>query len=43
MSIQTVFAHVSCCNIAISAPWYEKLFDKKARSTPHDGIGGMAV
>ena len=28
MSIQTVFAHVSCADLKTSLPWYEKLFGK---------------
>ena len=26
MSIQTVFAHISCADLTTSLPWYEKLF-----------------
>lgn len=28
MSIRTVFAHVSCSDIGISLPWYEKLLGR---------------
>ncbi|MEP6968125.1 MAG: VOC family protein [Pseudomonadota bacterium] len=29
MSIATIFAHVSCGDIEVSARWYEKLFDRQ--------------
>jgi hypothetical protein len=38
MSIQTIFAHVSCTDIGVSAPWYEKLFGKKAVRRPMPGL-----
>ena len=38
MSIQTVFAHVSCRDLATSAPWYEKLFGKPPLRRPMPGL-----
>jgi hypothetical protein len=38
MTIRTIFAHVSCANIEISAPWYEKLFGKAPARRPMPGL-----
>ena len=38
MSIETVFAHVSCASLEISAKWYEKLFDKPPTRRPMAGL-----
>lgn len=38
MTIKTVFAHVSCADIEISAPWYEKLFGKAPTRRPMPGL-----
>ena len=38
MSIQTIFAHVSCANIAVSAAWYEKLFGRSPTRRPMAGL-----
>lgn len=37
MSIETVFAHVSCRDIEVSAAWYEKLFGKPPLRRPMPG------
>jgi hypothetical protein len=38
MSIQTIFAHVSCADIGASAAWYEKLFGKAPIRRPMPGL-----
>lgn len=38
MSIQTIFAHVSCADINVSALWYEKLFGKAPIRRPMPGL-----
>jgi hypothetical protein len=38
MSIQTIFAHLSCSNIEASAVWYEKLFGKPPTRRPMKGL-----
>jgi hypothetical protein len=38
MSIETVFAHVSCSDVATSAPWYEKLFGRPPLRRPMPGL-----
>jgi hypothetical protein len=38
MPIATIFAHVSCRDIAVSAPWYEKLFGKPPGRRPMPGL-----
>ena len=38
MSIETIFAHVSCRDIAVSAPWYEALFGKPPLRPPMPGL-----
>jgi len=38
MPIETIFAHVSCRDIAVSAPWYEKLFGKAPVRRPMPGL-----
>ena len=38
MSIQTIFAHISCADIAVSAAWYEKLFGKPPTRRPMAGL-----
>lgn len=38
MSIETIFAHVSCRDIAASAAWYEKLFGKPPVRRPMPGL-----
>jgi hypothetical protein len=38
MSIETVFAHLSCRDILVSAPWYEKLFGKPPIRRPMPGL-----
>ncbi|SFS14009.1 hypothetical protein SAMN05216570_2993 [Dyella sp. OK004] len=34
MSIATVFAHVCCSDLRLSAPWYEKLFGRRPIRQP---------
>jgi glyoxalase superfamily protein len=34
MAIATVFANMSCRDLAVSAPWYEKLFGKPPQRRP---------
>lgn len=38
MSIETIFAHVSCADIETSIPWYEKLFAKPPGRRPMPGL-----
>jgi len=38
MGIETIFAHVSCSDLATSAPWYEKLFGKPPTRRPMAGL-----
>jgi hypothetical protein len=38
MAIETIFANVSCSNLAVSGPWYEKLFGRKADRAPMAGL-----
>jgi hypothetical protein len=38
MSIRTIFAHVSCADINVSAPWYEKLFGQPPVRSPMPGL-----
>jgi hypothetical protein len=38
LSIETIFAHVSCSDIGISAAWYEKLFGKPPLRRPMPGL-----
>jgi hypothetical protein len=38
MSIATIFAHVSCSNLAVSVSWYEKLFGKPPIRRPMPGL-----
>ena len=38
MSIKTIFAHVSCSNLAASSEWYEKLFGKPVTRRPMAGL-----
>lgn len=38
MSIQTVFAHVSCTDLTTSLPWYQKLFGKAPIRRPMPGL-----
>jgi len=38
MSIETIFAHVSCRDIAASERWYEALFGKPALRRPMPGL-----
>ena len=38
MSIATIFAHVSCSDIGVSAPWYEKLFGRPPIRKPSAGL-----
>lgn len=38
MSIQTIFAHVSCADLKISLPWFEKLFGKPPTRRPMPGL-----
>jgi hypothetical protein len=38
VSISTVFAHVSCSDIKVSAPWYEKLFGTPPVRKPMPGL-----
>jgi catechol 2,3-dioxygenase-like lactoylglutathione lyase family enzyme len=38
MSIETIFAHVSCSDIETSARWYEKLFGKEPIRCPMPGL-----
>jgi len=38
MSIETVFAHVSCRDVKASAAWYEKAVWKGSRAQPMPGL-----
>jgi hypothetical protein len=38
MSIQTIFAQVSCADLKISLPWFEKLFGKPPICRPMPGL-----
>jgi hypothetical protein len=38
MPIRTIFAHISCSRLDVSAPWYEKLFGKPVDRRPMDGL-----
>jgi hypothetical protein len=38
MTIATIFAQVSCSDLEISAPWYEKLFGKPPLRRPMPGL-----
>jgi hypothetical protein len=38
MPIETIFAHISCRDIIVSAPWYEKLFGKPPVRRPMGGL-----
>jgi len=38
MSIQTVFAHISCADLKTSLPWYQKLFGKPPIRRPMPGL-----
>jgi len=38
MGIATIFAHVSCRDVARSAPWYEALFGKPPVRRPMPGL-----
>ena len=38
MSIETIFAHVSCSSLEVSAKWYEKLFGKPPTRRPMTGL-----
>jgi hypothetical protein len=38
MGIETIFAHVSCGDLATSASWYEKLFGKAPLRRPMPGL-----
>jgi hypothetical protein len=34
MTIATIFANISCSDISVSAPWYEKLFGRRPVRQP---------
>lgn len=38
MPIATIFAHVSCRDLAVSAPWYEALFGRPPLRRPAPGV-----
>jgi catechol 2,3-dioxygenase-like lactoylglutathione lyase family enzyme len=38
MSIQTIYAHLSCSDLASSTAWYEKLSGKSATRNPMPGL-----
>lgn len=38
MTIKTIFAHVSCINLAVSEDWYTKLLGKTALHHPLPGL-----
>ena len=38
MAIQTILANISCSSLAVSLPWYEKLFGSPATRRPMDGL-----
>ena len=38
MPISTIFAHISCSDLAVSTPWYEKLFGKPPTRSPMKGL-----
>lgn len=38
MPIETIFANVSCSDLSVSEPWYEKLFGRAADRHPMAGL-----
>lgn len=38
MAIETIFANVSCSDLSLSEPWYEKLFGRAADRHPMAGL-----
>ncbi len=38
MSIETIFAHVSCASLDVSTAWYESLFGKPPTRRPMAGL-----
>jgi hypothetical protein len=38
MGIETIFANISCADLKVSAPWYEKLFGKPPTRSPMPGL-----
>ena len=38
MPISTIFAHISCSDLAVSTPWYEKLFGFPPTRRPMAGL-----
>jgi catechol 2,3-dioxygenase-like lactoylglutathione lyase family enzyme len=38
MTIRTIFAHVSCSNLAASIAWYSKLFGRAPDRRPMEGL-----
>ena len=38
MSIQTIYANVSCTDLAVSEVWYEKLLGKSLTRRPMEGL-----
>ncbi|MDM0117722.1 VOC family protein [Variovorax sp. J22R133] len=38
MGIQTIFANISCSDLRVSEPWYEKLFGMPAIRRPMPGL-----
>ena len=38
MGIETIFANVSCSDLGVSLPWYQKLFGMPPTRRPMDGL-----
>ena len=38
MGITTILANISCSNLEVSLPWYQKLFDAPPTRRPMDGL-----
>jgi hypothetical protein len=38
MAIETIFANLSCSDLSVSEPWYEKLFGRPADRHPMKGL-----
>ena len=38
MGIETIFANVSCSDLTVSLPWYQKLFGMPPTRRPMDGL-----
>src|SRR4051794_9060603 len=38
MGIETIFANISCSDLEVSLPWYQKLFGATPTRRPMDGL-----